>query len=99
MAKQLKKLEDLKAEFTKFPEMAALIEKIGRELKDIGAKNLKGGGSDQIGMQYHSKVDKPTVSLNDLVDSIRLKLLSVGEHGQNTADSFDAADEHAADLV
>ncbi|MFF2040314.1 hypothetical protein ACFVVX_07810 [Kitasatospora sp. NPDC058170] len=99
MAKQLKKLDDLKAEFTKFPEMAALVEKIERELKDIGLKNVKGGGHDQIGTQYHGKVDKPTTSLNDLVGSIKLKLLSVGEHGQSTADLFDAADEHAADLV
>ncbi|MBP0452899.1 hypothetical protein J5Y04_25630 [Kitasatospora sp. RG8] len=99
MAKQLVKLEDLKAEFTKFPEMAALVEKIEGELKDIGLKNVKAGGHDQIGQQYHSKVDKPTTSLNGLVESIKLKLLSVGENGQNTADLFDAADEHAAKLV
>ncbi|GGV20662.1 hypothetical protein GCM10010495_39990 [Kitasatospora herbaricolor] len=99
MAERLKKLEDLKTEFTRFPEMAALVGKIERELKDVGDKNVRGGGHDQIGKQYHDKVDKPTASLSQLVESIRLKLLSVGEHGESTADLFDAADEHAADLA
>ncbi|MEU9078437.1 hypothetical protein ACFYUY_39415 [Kitasatospora sp. NPDC004745] len=99
MAKRLMKLEDLKSAFGKFDEMSELVEKVKVEIVEVGAKNRTAAGSDQIGKQYHEKVDEPTENLTNLVDGIRNKLLSISRHGQDTADLFDATDQHATDLV
>ncbi|MEU8926142.1 hypothetical protein AB0D10_35305 [Kitasatospora sp. NPDC048545] len=99
MANTLRKDEGLKAAFTNFDDVAALVEKINTEIVDINTKNVKAGGGDDIGKQYHEKIDKPTADLTGLTTQIRNKLKAMSAHGQGTADLFDAADEHNLGLV
>ncbi|MER7753274.1 hypothetical protein [Kitasatospora sp. NPDC097643] len=99
MAKQLKKLDDLKSAFGKFDEMSALVDKVKGEIDDVNKKNVAAGGNDEIGKKYHEQVDKPTENLTVLVGAIRDKLQSIGLHGQGTADLFDRTDEHNTQLV
>ncbi|MFJ2187050.1 MULTISPECIES: hypothetical protein [unclassified Kitasatospora] len=99
MAKQLRKLEDLKEAFTKFDDMSAFVDKIYGEVDNVNIMNKTAAGSDEIGKQYHEKVDEPTTNLLELVGSIRDKLASVGRHGVSTANLFDSTDEHNTELV
>ncbi|MFD9594188.1 hypothetical protein ACFWA9_15700 [Kitasatospora sp. NPDC059973] len=99
MAKTLRKEEGLKAAFANFDDVAALVEKINTEMEDINQKNVKAGGGDEIGKQYHEKIDKPTADLYNLTSQIRNKLKAMSAHGQGTADLFDATDEHGAGMV
>ncbi|MFB7614110.1 hypothetical protein [Kitasatospora sp. NPDC056181] len=99
MGDKLKKLSELKTVFAKWPEMADLVEKVKLEVDDINQRNVQGGGADEIGKQYHEKIDKPTEGLTLLVTQIREKLLKIGEDGQNAATLFDDANEHATNVV
>ncbi|WP_030246978.1 hypothetical protein [Streptomyces sp. NRRL S-350] len=99
MARTLRKEEGLKQAFANFDDVAALIEKVNTEMEDINAKNVKAGGGDDIGKQYHEKIDKPTSDLYALTTQIRNKLKAMSAHGQGTADLLDAADEHGRELV
>ncbi|MBV6699316.1 hypothetical protein [Kitasatospora aureofaciens] len=99
MASRLRKDESLKAAFANFDDVATLVGKINKEITDINEKNVKAGGGDEIGKQYHAKIDKPTADLTGLTSQIRDKLKAMSAHGQGTADLFDATDEHNAGLV
>ncbi|MFG2910188.1 hypothetical protein ACGF13_34690 [Kitasatospora sp. NPDC048286] len=99
MAKTLRKDEGLKEAFTNFDDVAALVEKINKEMEDINTKNVKAGGGDDIGKQYHEKIDKPTSDLYGLTTQIRNKLKAMSAHGQDTADLFDATDENNLSLA
>ncbi|MER7765710.1 hypothetical protein [Kitasatospora sp. NPDC096140] len=99
MADRLRKESGLKQAFANFDDVAALVEKINTEVEDINTKNVKAGGGDDIGKQYHEKIDKPTADLTGLTTQIRNKLKAMSAHGQGTADLFDAADDHGRGLV
>ncbi|MFD0401209.1 hypothetical protein ACFVHI_24385 [Kitasatospora sp. NPDC127121] len=99
MAKQLVKLEDLKAAFGDFDKMSELVDKVYGQIDHVNKVNRTAAGSDEIGKQYHEKVDEPTTNLLELVGGIRDKLARVAKNGMNVADLFDSTDEHNAGLV
>ncbi|WP_371521984.1 hypothetical protein [Kitasatospora sp. NBC_01300] len=99
MAKRLVSSTDLKTLFNEFPDLAALVGKINDEITDINQKNVKAGGGDEIGKQYHEKIDNPMANLTTLLTQIRVKLLAAGLHGTSTVKLFDDIDEHNRNLV
>ncbi|MFE6054949.1 hypothetical protein ACFQ6N_29720 [Kitasatospora sp. NPDC056446] len=99
MAKTLRKEEGAKKAFSDFEAVSALVKKINGEMDDIKEKNVKAGGGDDIGKQYHEKIDKPSADLFALTLQISNKFKAMSQHGQDTADLFDATDEHNVGLT
>ncbi|MFD5462941.1 hypothetical protein ACFWIQ_08935 [Kitasatospora sp. NPDC127059] len=90
---------DARKAFSNFEEVSALVEKISKEMEDIHTKNVKAGGGDDIGKQYHDKIDKPAEDLYGLTTSIKAKIDAMAKHGQDTVTLFHAADQHGVDLA
>ncbi|MFE3501147.1 hypothetical protein [Kitasatospora sp. NPDC059160] len=99
MARTLRKEEGAKEAFSNFEDVAALVKKIHGEVKDINEWNVQAGGGDDIGKQYHEKIDKPTADLTTLTGQIYNKIMAMSQHGKDTVDLLDATDEHNVGLA
>ncbi|MFF1908934.1 hypothetical protein [Kitasatospora sp. NPDC058218] len=93
------KTAELKRSFTEFFELKDLTAKILKDAKFINDANLKVGGNDEIGKQYHEQVDEGTKNLYDLILKISSTMGSVGENGEVLADALDKADEHSHEIA
>ncbi|MEV4615650.1 hypothetical protein AB0K43_24115 [Kitasatospora sp. NPDC049258] len=91
--------EDLKKRFGEFGELKKLIETIEGEVKAINELNLRVGGNDEIGKQYHDQVDQATKDLSELVAKVREVVDKAGENGINLVKEFDYAKDTAAEIA
>ncbi|MDH6143817.1 MULTISPECIES: hypothetical protein [Kitasatospora] len=97
MADQFTALSDLKSAFGKFGDMSDLLDRMRGRVDEINAFNKNAAGDDDIGKQYHQTVDKPTADLTDLLDGVRKAIDKVGQHGQDSTDQFNSADQDNTD--
>ncbi|MER8184887.1 hypothetical protein [Kitasatospora sp. NPDC094015] len=91
--------EDLKKRFEEFGELKTLITNIEAEVKTINELNLKVGGNDEIGKQYHDQVDQATKDLSDLLAKIKEVVDKAGENGINLVKQFDYAKDVAHQIA
>ncbi|MFC5666684.1 hypothetical protein ACFP3U_27420 [Kitasatospora misakiensis] len=87
------KTAGLKKSFSEFFELKDLVGRVKEDADIINRLNLKVGGHDEIGKQYHTQVDEGTKNLHDLIAKIGSTMLSVGENGEVLADTLDRADD------
>ncbi|GAA1414775.1 hypothetical protein GCM10009639_68620 [Kitasatospora putterlickiae] len=89
----------LKKSFAEFFELKDFVTQLNTEATHINEINLRVGGNDEIGKQYHAQVDDGTKNLYELIVRIGSTLSSVGENGELLADTLDKAGDHARDLA
>ncbi|WP_043472539.1 hypothetical protein [Kitasatospora sp. MBT66] len=89
----------LKKSFAEFFELKDYVAKLTHEAEHINSINLKVGGNDEIGKQYHTQVDDGTKNLYELLLKIGSTVGSVGENGELLAVTLDKAGDHANDLA
>ncbi|MFJ1751855.1 hypothetical protein [Kitasatospora sp. NPDC088134] len=87
------KTSNLKVTFAEFYELRDLIAKVKGDVNLINSLNLKVGGDDEIGKQYHSKVDEGTSILTELVNKIETTMGDAGANGEALAGTLDKADD------
>ncbi|MEV7601200.1 hypothetical protein AB0O91_27930 [Kitasatospora sp. NPDC089797] len=90
---------DLTKAFSNFEDVSALVKKVAGEMNDIYEKNVRAGGGDDIGKQYHEKIDKPTEDLHTLTTDISAKIDAMAAHGKATVKLFHDTDQHNVDLT
>ncbi|MGV9263228.1 hypothetical protein ACWDRR_01030 [Kitasatospora sp. NPDC003701] len=93
------KTAELKQKFGEFFELKDMVAKVLRHVEDINGANLKVGGNDEIGKQYHAQVDEGTKNLYDLILKIKGTMGSVGQNGEVLADALDRANDHSHDIA
>ncbi|MFD0278102.1 hypothetical protein ACFVHB_29925 [Kitasatospora sp. NPDC127111] len=98
MAKKLTALSDLES-FGQFDDITELMDGIKLRVKEINEFNTESAGRDDIGKNYHAKVDKPTENLTDLLNEVRKTLDSARKGGKHTSNLLNNADQDAKDSV
>jgi len=98
VGEQLTSLEDLKAKFGKYPELADLFKEIEAKIREINEYNKNSAGHDQLGKTYHENVDEATATLTELFKKVWQAVENAGQGGQNTADILNNGDDQAAHL-
>lgn len=100
MPEQLVVLSDLKARFSQFDQMAAILVRIQRDLAAIDAANRDAAGRhDAVAVSYHRQVDTPTNDMMTLVASIEKVLGITGDNGKRVADAFYNAENIASQVA
>ena len=89
-------LDDLKAKFRQFDEMATVAADLQHRLALIHQENAQyGGRDDPIARAYHRQIDQPTTDLGVLVTGMQQLLELTGEGGSGVADDFSRAHDGA----
>ncbi|MFC9328456.1 hypothetical protein [Kitasatospora sp. NPDC057015] len=99
MAEVTSKTSGLKKTFTEFYELQDLVAQVKADVDIVNGINLKVGGKDEIGKQYHAQVDEGTTILTELIVKIHTTVGEAGVNGEALATTLDNADDHTTTII